>query len=100
MVKLVDTLALGARQNGLSACALSLWTQKLQLFVILPLKFGEYGDVVELVDTLALGASGATREGSSPFVPTKFLKKNKKAWRFKSSSAHHAKARPFDSSLA
>ncbi len=28
------------------------------------------GRVVELVDTLALGASGATREGSSPFSPT------------------------------
>ncbi len=24
-----------------------------------------------MVDTLALGASGATREGSSPFSPTK-----------------------------
>lgn len=30
-----------------------------------------YGDVVELVDTLALGASAARREGSSPFIPTK-----------------------------
>jgi hypothetical protein len=29
------------------------------------------GDVVELVDTLALGASAARREGSSPFIPTK-----------------------------
>ena len=28
------------------------------------------GDVVELVDTLALGASVARREGSSPFIPT------------------------------
>jgi hypothetical protein len=27
--------------------------------------------VVELVDTLALGASAARREGSSPFIPTK-----------------------------
>ena len=27
--------------------------------------------MVELVDTLALGASEETREGSSPFVPTK-----------------------------
>lgn len=26
--------------------------------------------MVELVDTLALGASGVTREGSSPFIPT------------------------------
>jgi hypothetical protein len=29
-----------------------------------------HGDVVELVDTLALGASAARREGSSPFIPT------------------------------
>jgi hypothetical protein len=29
-----------------------------------------HGDVVELVDTLALGASVARREGSSPFIPT------------------------------
>ena len=28
------------------------------------------GDVVELVDTLALGASAVRREGSSPFIPT------------------------------
>ena len=28
-------------------------------------------DVVELVDTLALGASAARREGSSPFIRTK-----------------------------
>jgi hypothetical protein len=27
--------------------------------------------MVELVDTLALGASAARREGSSPFPPTK-----------------------------
>jgi hypothetical protein len=27
-------------------------------------------DVVELVDTLALGASAARREGSSPFIRT------------------------------
>jgi hypothetical protein len=33
-----------------------------------------HGDVVELVDTLALGASAARREGSSPFVPTNFMK--------------------------
>ena len=26
--------------------------------------------MVELVDTLALGASAARREGSSPFIPT------------------------------
>ena len=57
-------------------CQLSLTrliAHKLQLLVILPLKF--VGDVVELVDTLALGASEATREGSSPFVPTKFWMK-------------------------
>ena len=30
-----------------------------------------YADVVELVDTLALGASAARREGSSPFIRTK-----------------------------
>ena len=30
-----------------------------------------YADVVELVDTLALGASAARREGSSPFSRTK-----------------------------
>ena len=29
-----------------------------------------YADVVELVDTLALGASAARREGSSPFIRT------------------------------
>jgi hypothetical protein len=29
---------------------------------------------VELVDTLALGASAARREGSSPFIPTKTVK--------------------------
>ena len=31
----------------------------------------EYADVVELVDTLALGASAFGREGSSPFIRTK-----------------------------
>ena len=31
-----------------------------------------YGVVVELVDTLVLGTSEVTREGSSPFSPTKF----------------------------
>ena len=35
---------------------------------------GADGDVVELVDTLALGASAARREGSSPFIPTIFMK--------------------------
>lgn len=30
-----------------------------------------YADVVELVDTLALGASASGREGSSPFIRTK-----------------------------
>ena len=29
-----------------------------------------WADVVELVDTLALGASAARREGSSPFIRT------------------------------
>ena len=29
-----------------------------------------HADVVELVDTLALGASAARREGSSPFIRT------------------------------
>ena len=29
-----------------------------------------YGRMVELVDTLALGASGASHEGSSPSPPT------------------------------
>ena len=29
-----------------------------------------HGDVVELVDTHALGACAARREGSSPFIPT------------------------------
>ena len=32
-----------------------------------------YADVVELVDTLALGASAARREGSSPFIRTKAI---------------------------
>ena len=31
----------------------------------------QYADVVELVDTLALGASASGREGSSPFIRTK-----------------------------
>ncbi len=30
-----------------------------------------HADVVELVDTLALGASASGREGSSPFIRTK-----------------------------
>ena len=30
----------------------------------------QYADVVELVDTLALGASASGREGSSPFIRT------------------------------
>ena len=30
-----------------------------------------YADVVELVDTLALGASALGREGSSPFIRTR-----------------------------
>jgi hypothetical protein len=34
--------------------------------------------VVELVDTLALGASGETREGSSPFSPTTYVAMEKK----------------------
>ena len=33
----------------------------------------QYADVVELVDTLALGASVARREGSSPFIRTKMI---------------------------
>ena len=32
-----------------------------------------YADVVELVDTLALGASASGREGSSPFIRTKIV---------------------------
>ena len=32
----------------------------------------EYADVVELVDTHALGACASRREGSSPFIRTKF----------------------------
>ena len=39
-----------------------------------------YADVVELVDTLALGASAARREGSSPFIRTKI--KNRTNVRF------------------
>ena len=31
-----------------------------------------YADVVELVDTHALGACASRREGSSPFIRTKF----------------------------
>ena len=31
----------------------------------------QYADVVELVDTLALGASASGREGSSPFIRTR-----------------------------
>ena len=31
----------------------------------------QYADVVELVDTLALGASALGREGSSPFIRTR-----------------------------
>lgn len=33
-----------------------------------------HGDVVELVDTHALGACAARREGSSPFIPTRISK--------------------------
>ena len=40
-----------------------------------------YADVVELVDTLALGASAARREGSSPFIRTK-VKDQVFAWSF------------------
>ena len=36
-----------------------------------------YADVVELVDTLALGASAARREGSSPFIRTKLIYKSR-----------------------
>ena len=32
-----------------------------------------HADVVELVDTLALGASAARREGSSPFIRTNMI---------------------------
>ena len=32
-----------------------------------------YADVVELVDTHALGACASRREGSSPFIRTKVL---------------------------
>ncbi len=32
-----------------------------------------YADVVELVDTYALGAYASRREGSSPFIRTKVL---------------------------
>ncbi|MDB5167366.1 MAG: hypothetical protein JWN26_511 [Candidatus Saccharibacteria bacterium] len=35
-----------------------------------------YADVVELVDTLALGASASGREGSSPFIRTKLKSKS------------------------
>ena len=40
-----------------------------------------YADVVELVDTLALGASAARREGSSPFIRTK-VKDQENTWSF------------------
>ena len=40
-----------------------------------------YADVVELVDTLALGASAARREGSSPFIRTK-VKDQANTWSF------------------
>ena len=40
-----------------------------------------YADVVELVDTLALGASAARREGSSPFIRTK-VKDQESTWSF------------------
>lgn len=35
-----------------------------------PNRTKHYADVVELVDTLALGASASGREGSSPFIRT------------------------------
>ena len=34
-----------------------------------------HADVVELVDTLALGASASGREGSSPFIRTKIKRR-------------------------
>ncbi len=39
---------------------------------------GFIGRMVELVDTLALGASGESHEGSSPSPPTNFFAKAKK----------------------
>ena len=41
-----------------------------------------YADVVELVDTLALGASASGREGSSPFIRTRLnlQRKNRPKW--------------------
>ena len=42
----------------------------------------QYADVVELVDTLALGASASGREGSSPFIRTRLnlQRKNRPKW--------------------
>ena len=41
-----------------------------------------HGQVVELVDTLALGASAARREGSSPFIPTNLIQAPEGAFLF------------------
>ena len=39
-------------------------------FFVIIVKLPKNARVVELVDTLALGASAARREGSIPFIPT------------------------------
>ena len=42
----------------------------LWLIIVDTQRTKQYADVVELVDTLALGASASGREGSSPFIRT------------------------------
>ncbi len=47
-------------------------TQAVSGYASLPLIIS-YADVVELVDTHALGACASRREGSSPFIRTRIL---------------------------
>ena len=47
-----------------------------------------YADVVELVDTHALGACASRREGSSPFIRTRILVRGKLAQLARAHDSH------------
>ncbi len=50
----------------LNASATYNWPSRIEML-------SKHADVVELVDTLVLGASAVRREGSSPFIRTNLI---------------------------
>ena len=56
------------RRHAKRGNSMQMWW--LWLIIVDTQRTKQYADVVELVDTLALGASASGREGSSPFIRT------------------------------